>query len=145
VATVVKTLRPDVRLVAVEPRNAAGFLAACLRGAPGKTATLPTLADGLAVATVGANTFALAASRIDDVVTVDEDEIAAAIRCLAREHGIVAEGAGATAVAAWLSGKVGRATAVALPITGRNIDARLHAGVVAQTAEPKRRRWPDAA
>lgn len=134
VATVVKALRPDVRVVAVEPQNAAGFLAACLRGSPGKAATLPTLADGLAVARVGENAFALAAPRIDEVVTVTEDEIATAIRHLAHEQGIVAEGAGATAVAAWLSGKVGRVTRVALPITGRNIDTRLHRELTHRTA-----------
>jgi threonine dehydratase len=145
VVTVVKTLRPDVRVVAVEPENAAGFLAACLRGAPAKTATLPTLADGLAVASVGRNAFALAGPHIDDVVTVSEEEIAAAVGHLARDHGIVAEGAGATAVAAWLSGKVGRANRVALPITGRNVDVRLHADVLARTIAPTSRTMPHAA
>ncbi len=131
VATVVKALRPAARVIAVEPQNAAGFLAACLRGEPGSTTTLPTLADGLAVARVGATAFGHAAPLVDDVVTVTEDEIAAAIGTLALD-GIVAEGAGATAVAAWLSGKVGAASSVALPITGRNIDAALHQRIAAQ-------------
>ncbi len=130
VVTVVKSLRPEVRVVAVEPQNAAGFLAACLRGGPGSATTLPTLADGLAVARVGATAFAHAAPFVDDVVTVTEDEIAAAVATLALDHGIVAEGAGATAVAAWLSGKVGSAKSVALPITGRNVDADLHGRIV---------------
>ncbi len=145
VATVVKALRPSVRVVAVEPQNAAGFLAACLRGAPGRAETLPTVADGLAVARVGENAFALAATRIDDVVTVTEDEIATAIRHLARERGIVAEGAGATAVAAWLSGKVRGATRVALPITGRNIDAGLHQKLTDPTATAPAFNLPRAA
>ncbi len=147
VATVVKALRPDVRVVAVEPANAAGFLAACLRGAPGRAALLPTLADGLAVERVGETTFALAAPLVDDVVTVSEVEIAEAVALLARENGIVAEGAGAAGVAAVLSGKLrgGRGRSVVVPITGRNVDARVHERVVAQCARPPSHALPHAA
>lgn len=130
VATVVKALRPDVRVIAVEPENAAGFLAACLSGRPRAALLAPTLADGLAVAQVGETTFAIAAPLVDDVVTVSEGEIATAIRVLACEEGIVAEGAGAVAVAAVLAGKV-RGRALVLPIGGRNIDARRHEQIVA--------------
>ena len=130
VATVVKALRPDVRVVAVEPAHAAGFVAACVQGRPVPAALAPTLADGLAVSRVGELTFALAAPLVDDVVTVTEAEIASAVALLARRAGIVAEGAGAAALAAVLAGKVsGRA--IVLPIGGRNIDARVHERVVA--------------
>lgn len=130
VATVMKALRPAVRVIAVEPENAAGFLAACLHGEPRAAFLAPTLADGLAVATVGEKTFAVAAGLVDDVVTVSESEIAGAISLLARKEGIVAEGAGAVALAAVFAGKVsGRA--LVLPVGGRNIDARLHENLVA--------------
>jgi threonine dehydratase len=132
VATAAKALRPDIRIVAVEPENAAGFLAACLRGSPGRAATLPTVADGLAVERVGTSTFALAAPLIDDVVTVSEAELTDAIGVLARDAGIVAEGAGAASVAAAIAGKLGPARAVVLPVTGRNVDARLHGSLVAR-------------
>lgn len=135
VAVTVKALRPDVRVVGVEPDHAAGFLAACLRGEPGTTALLPTLADGLAVAQVGRNTFAAAAPLIDDLVTVTEAELARGMAVLARGCGIVAEGAGAAAVAALVAGKV-RGRACVLPITGRNVDPVLHAQVVAQRGQP---------
>ncbi|HTO02127.1 MAG TPA: pyridoxal-phosphate dependent enzyme, partial [Opitutus sp.] len=122
--------RPAVRVIAVEPENAAGFLAACLQGEPRAAFLAPTLADGLAVATVGAKTFAVAAGLVDDVITVSEREITGAISLLARVEGIVAEGAGAVALAAVLAGKVsGRA--LVLPIGGRNIDARVHENLVA--------------
>jgi threonine dehydratase len=134
VATVVKSLRPDVRVIAVEPANAAGFVAAYLHGGPAPAALAPTLADGLAVARVGELTFALAAPLVDDVVTVTEAEIAAAIALLARRGGVVAEGAGATAFAAALAGKISASVAV-LPICGRNIDARVHERVVAGEPE----------
>ncbi|MCX6953178.1 MAG: threonine/serine dehydratase [Verrucomicrobia bacterium] len=130
VLTVVKALRPDVRVIAVEPANAAGFVAAYLHGGPAPAALASTLADGLAVSRVGALTFALAAPLVDDVVTVTEAELAAAIALLARRGGVVAEGAGAAAFAAVLAGKVSARAAV-LPICGRNIDARVHERVVA--------------
>jgi threonine dehydratase len=129
IATVVKAQRPDVRVVAVEPAHAASFVAAYLHGAPTSAAVAPTLADGLAVARMGERTFALAAPLVDVVVTVSEAEIASAIALLAR-HGIVAEGAGATPLAAVLAGKV-RARAAVLPIGGRNIEPRRHAEIVA--------------
>jgi threonine dehydratase len=130
VATAVKALRPDVRVIAVEPANAAGFATAQLSGHPTPTVVSPTLADGLAVACVGQNTFALASSLVDETVTVSESEIACAIAALARHCGAVVEGAGATALAAVLAGKVqGKSTVV--PISGRNIDARLHQDIVA--------------
>jgi threonine dehydratase len=88
------------------------------------------VADGLAVSQVGRNTFAIAAPRVDDVVTVSEKEIAHAISFLARKEGVIAEGAGAVAVAAMLAGKVTGGVAV-LPIGGRNVDARVHEQLVA--------------
>jgi threonine dehydratase len=131
VATVVKALRPDVRVVAVEPAHAAGFVAACLQGAPAPAVVAPTLADGLAVSRVGDLAFALAAPLVDDVVTVSEAEIAIAIAALARKAGAVVEGAGATALAAVLAGKVA-GHRVVLPVCGRNIDVRLHEHVVSR-------------
>lgn len=136
--TVIKALRPGVKVIAVEPENAAGFLAACLNGSTCAAPLAPTLADGLAVARVGQNTFRLAAPWVDDVVTVSEDEIAGAMNVLARREGIVAEGAGSAAVAAVLAGKI-EGRAVVVPIGGRNIDVRLHAQVIDHPAVLHRR------
>lgn len=133
-ATVMKTLRPEVRVIAVEPERAAGFLAAYEHAGPTTVTVGPTLADGLAVARVGAFTFALAAPLVDEVVTVTEAEIAAAVALLARKAGVVAEGAGAVSLAAVLAGKI-NAHAVVLAIGGRNIDARLHECVVSGQPE----------
>ena len=135
VATVMKALRPSVRVVAVEPANAAGFLAAQICGAPTRAPLETTLADGLAVARVGETTFALARSLVDDVVTVSEPEIAAAIAALARECGAVAEGAGATALAAVLAGKI-TACSVVVPVCGRNIDPHVHRQILANHTPP---------
>jgi threonine dehydratase len=143
VATVIKALRPQVRVIAVEPENAASFLAACVYGAPRPAMVSTTLADGLAVTEAGRLTFAIAAPRIDDLVTVSESEIAQAIGVLARDEGVIAEGAGAVGVAALLAGKLsGRV--VVLPVGGRNIDARIHERIVARQSEPTSS-WPCAA
>jgi threonine dehydratase len=134
VATVVKALRPAVRVIAVEPARAAGFVAAYLHGGPTRAELAPTLADGLAVAQMGAATFALAAGLVDDLVTVTETELADAVALLARRAGAVVEGAGAAALAAVIAGKV-RGGAVVVPVTGRNIDMRLHAAVLASAPD----------
>jgi threonine dehydratase len=134
VATVLKALRPRVRVIAVEPENAASLVAAYLSGAPATAALAPTLADGLAVAKMGTATFRIAASLLDDVVTVSESELAAAIALLARQAGAVVEGAGAAPLAAVLAGKV-RGRCVVLPVGGRNIDPRVHAAVLASQPE----------
>lgn len=138
VATVVKAVRPEVRVVAVEPENAAGFHAACVNGAPTHHVVERTIADGLAVARVGVKTFALAAPLVDDVVTVSEAELRAGVALLARRCGAVVEGAAAAPLAAVLAGKV-RARSVVLPVCGRNIDARVHEEIVAQFGEAKAR------
>lgn len=127
--TVIKALRPSVRVIAVEPEAAAGFSAAARAGAPVEVPLTLTVADGLAVSRVGGNTFAIAAGLVDDVVTVTENELACAIALLGRAAGAVVEGAGAAPLAAMLSGKV-RAGSVVLPIGGRNIDARTHAAIM---------------
>jgi threonine dehydratase len=135
VAIVVKTLRPDVRVVAVEPENAAGFGAALRGGAPVSQPMRQTLADGLAVACVGAGTFAVAASRIDEVVSVTERDLGVAMALLARTCGAVVEGAGAAALAAVLAGKVAGRTLV-LPVCGRNVDRQVHARVLEEHPVP---------
>ena len=129
VATVVKALRPDVQVIGVEPAHAAGLAAARHAGRPVRTPTLPTLADGLAVAQTGTHTFAHTQTLVDDVVTVSEDALALALLAAHEVHGVMLEGAGATALAACLSGRlpslIGKRVLVAL--TGANIDPTNHA------------------
>lgn len=137
-AIVVKALRPDIRVIAAEPEHAAKFLAAQLCGQPTRALLAPTLADGLAAACIGSHTFSIAASLVDDIVTVSEEEIAAAVAELAIQERAVVEGAGATALAAVLAGKVdGRS--VLVPTSGRNIDPHVHEKVLACHAHLQRR------
>ena len=69
----VKTLRPNVKIVAVEAENVASFSAGLEAGKPTKIAIHPTLADGLAIPQVGSNAFQIAKPLVDLAVTVTEE------------------------------------------------------------------------
>lgn len=128
-AAVLRSVRPALRLIGVEPAHAACFGAAHDAGKSVKVPLQPTLADGLAVAQCGANAFAIARARVDRMVTVTEEEIASAMLALTDAHGLTIEGAGATALAACLGGHLPELAGkrVALAITGRNVDPSVHA------------------
>lgn len=132
VALAVKTLRPEVKIVAVEAENVASFSAAEEAGRPTRIALHPTLADGLAIPEVGANAFALAHPRVDKIVTVSEEQIAIAIlRIVELEKGVV-EGAAATPLAACLSGKLNEFSGkkCVLLLCGGNIDPNVLSRVI---------------
>ncbi|MDQ2867317.1 MAG: threonine ammonia-lyase [Verrucomicrobiota bacterium] len=132
VALAVKTLKPRVKIIAVEAENVASFSAALNAGQPVTIATKPTLADGLAIPQVGANAFAIAKDRIDRAETVTEEQIALAIlRIVELEKGVV-EGAAATPLAACLSGQLSELTGkkVVLLLCGGNIDPNVLSRVI---------------
>jgi threonine dehydratase len=132
VALAVKTLRPQIKIVAVEAENVASFSAALSAGKPTPTPMHPTLADGLAIPQVGANGFEVACSLIDQTVTVTEEQIAIAIlRIVELEKGVV-EGAAATSLAACLSGKLEQFSGkrVVLLLSGGNIDPNVLSRVI---------------
>lgn len=92
---------------------------------PGKVTTVPdaaTLADGIHVLTPGSLTFEMCQKYVDEIVTVSEDEIAAAILALLEVQKTVAEGAGATPVAACMSGKVDTTKKTVCVVSGGNVD-----------------------
>jgi threonine dehydratase len=127
VATVVEAVRPEVRVVGVEPANAAGFTAALRAGKPVDIALKPTLADGLAVGRVGEVAFAQAAPLVDRVVTVDEAALALAVLRLAELEKSVVEGAGAAPLAACMASKLPELAnrRTVLLLTGGNIDLKV--------------------
>jgi threonine dehydratase len=132
VSLAVKTLRPEVKIVAVEAENVASFSAAVEAGKPTRIAMHPTLADGLAIPQVGSNAFEIARSRVDKIVTVTEEEIAIAIlRLVELEKGVV-EGAAATPLAACLSGKLSEFAGkkCVLLLCGGNIDPNVLSRVI---------------
>jgi threonine dehydratase len=123
-ALAVKTMNPHVEIIGVESGNTGSFQEALRQNGPVLTKLKPSLADGLAVPMVGANAFAVARDRVDQVVEVDEADIALAILRLVELQKGVVEGAGATPLAAILGGKVPhlKGKNVVIILAGGNID-----------------------
>lgn len=122
-ALAIKTTHPKVRVIGVETANAPTLRASLDAGKIVKIPSKPTLADGLAVAEVGALCFELAKRYVDDVVLVDEAHLAQAVLRLLELEKAVLEGAGAAALAAMLQHDLGLARKkVVLVLCGGNID-----------------------
>jgi len=114
--------RPDVRVVGVEAAASRALSASVEAGRVVEVEVGPTLADGIAGGLEpGCVTVDIAARAVDAFVAVEEDELRAAIRALAFEAGLVAEGAGAAATAAVLAGRVPDDRPVVAIVSGRNL------------------------
>jgi threonine dehydratase len=99
IASIVKFLRPDIRVIGVEPEEAASMAAAIAAGHPVALDQVGLFADGVAVRQVGDETFRLCRELLDGIVTVSADEICAAIKDIFDDHRAIAEPAGALALA----------------------------------------------
>jgi threonine dehydratase len=143
VSLAIKTLRPSVQVIGVEPKNAASFSAALAEKKPVLTKISPTLADGLAVAEVGGNAFEMARRHVDRVVLVNEHEIALAILRLIELEKAVVEGAGATPLAACLANLLPelKGKNVVLPLCGGNIDTNILGRVLERGLVSDGRLW----
>ena len=131
VAFAIKTLRPDVKVYGVQSSGAPSMAASLKEGKLCHLNDVSTIADGIAVKEPGINTFEMCNKYVDEVVTVTDDEIAAAILALIEQQKLVAEGAGAVAVAAAMFGKLpieGKKT-VCL-VSGGNIDVNTLSRVI---------------
>ncbi len=122
IAAAVKLLHPNVKMVGVQAAGAPSMLESHQAGKIVTLKNASTIADGIAVKTPGELTFAMCEKYLDEIVTVDEDEIAGAILMLLEKCKIVAEGAGAASVAAVLYDKFDTAGKVACVVSGGNID-----------------------
>ena len=126
IATIVKKRRPRVKIIGVQSSHVPSALASLRKKRIVEVEAEPTLADGIAVRRVGEIAFPIIQKRVDEIVTVKEDEIASAILLLMERKRIVAEGAGATPVAALLSKQVKiKPGKLVLVISGGNIDVHL--------------------
>jgi threonine dehydratase len=119
IAQAVRRHRPDCRILAVETDTAMPLKAALAAGSPVTVERRASFIDGMGSARVLDAMWPLLERLIDDVVMVSLAEVEQAIRTLAREHHVVAEGAGAAAVAA--AAKAGIARSVAI-VSGGNLD-----------------------
>ena len=139
VAAAVKGRRPATRVIGVSMARGAAMAASLAAGKPVETEEVETLADSLGggIGLDNRLTFTMCRDLLDGVMLLSEDEIAAGVRHAFQEEDEVVEGAGAVGIAALLAGKVEpRGPAVAL-VSGRNIDAGLHADIVAGRWTPR--------
>jgi threonine dehydratase len=120
IAAAVKRCRPSVRVIGVEPAGAAKMSASRAAGRAITLERTSTIADGLRPLRPGDLTFAHVQALVDDVVTVSDEAIAAAVRWLYRETGVIAEPSGATSVAAALEAVAAPAGTVAV-VSGGNV------------------------
>jgi threonine dehydratase len=104
ISCAIKTLKPDCRVIGVEPAFCASYTAALKAGRPVPAPVTPTLADGLAVPVVGEHAFEVARHYVDECVLTTEKQISLAVLRLIENEKIVVEGGGATGLAALLPG-----------------------------------------
>jgi threonine dehydratase len=132
IAVAAKALRPTVRVIGVQASGSPA-MAESFREGRLMTAPSSTIADGIAVKRPGALAFDIINRLVDDVVTVDDEAIARAIVLLLERHKLLAEGAGAVALAAVLEGQIpARLRRVGVIVSGGNVDPNLLGKVLQQ-------------
>jgi threonine dehydratase len=122
VASAVKQLRPNARVIGVEPAGAPKLTRARQAGRPVTLDHVSSIADGLLSIRIGAVPFAHHQAFLDDVVTIDDDAIRQAMRHLLDRAKLVAEPSGAITVAALLSGKVSPGRETVAILSGGNVE-----------------------
>lgn len=131
IALVLKTLKPKIRIIGVQAEAVPSMKAALEKGKPVRVPPAMTIADGIAVRSVGETPFALVKRYVDEVVTVSEGEIANAVLLLLEIEKTVAEGAAAVPLAALINKKIGLANGnVGVIISGGNIDMNLISRII---------------
>ena len=132
VACAVKETNPRVRIVGVQTSRLPSMKAAVANHAPVTLPANKTIADGIAVRVAGSQTLPLVEKYVDEIVTVDEEEIANAILQLLEREKTLAEGAGAVAVAAVLNDKITKRDSETLGVlvSGGNIDVSLLSRII---------------
>src|SRR5437762_5586394 len=131
VACAAKETNPRVRVIGVQPARLPSMKVAIAEGHPVTLSPAPTIADGIAVRRAGEKTLPLIQKYVDDIVTVEEEEIANAILLLLEREKTLAEGAGAAAIAAVLNRKIQLENKrVAVLVCGGNIDVTLLSRII---------------
>ncbi len=131
VAFAVKALNPKVKVYGVQAAGAPSMQVSLQKAKVQHLAQVSTIADGIAVKEPGVHTFDLCSKYVDEIVTVTDDEISAAILCLMEQQKLIAEGAGAVAVAAAMFNKVPvKGKKVVCLVSGGNIDVTILSRVI---------------
>lgn len=131
IAYTIKSLNPNIKVYGVQATGAPSMKNSVEDGEIEELSSVSTIADGIAVKKPGDLTYEICKKYVDEIVTVTDDEISAAILALMERHKLVTEGAGAVAVAAAMFGKVdiaGKKTVCVL--SGGNIDVTILSRVI---------------
>ena len=139
IAVAVKALRRGAQVIGVSMARGAAMQASLAAGRPVEVEEVETLADSLGGGIGLANryTYRLCRELLDDVVLLEENEIAAGIRRAHEVEGETVEGGGAVGIGALLAGKIGLSGPSVVILSGRNIDAALHRDIVEGRAPRK--------
>lgn len=131
IAVATKSIKPDIKIIGVQSKNMPSMAESIFKDRITTVNGMPTIADGIAVKTPGKITFEIVKRYVDNIVTVDEDEIANAILLLMERAKVIAEGAGAASVAALLNrmGQLKDKKIVAL-LSGGNIDVNMLSRII---------------
>lgn len=132
VATAIKSLRPDIKVIGVQTQNVPSMYASFGYGEVETLRDKATIADGIHVLTPGNMTFEIVEKYVDDIVTVREEEIEAAITALLEGPKLVAEGAGATSAAAYMFDRIDTGLRTIAVVSGGNIDVRALEGIISR-------------
>ena len=123
IAYTVKQIRPSVKVFGVQAAGAPSMYNSVKDGEIECLPSVSTIADGIAVKKPGENTYALVKEYVDDIALVTDDEVSSAILALIEKQKMIAEGAGATAVAAVMFDKFNlKGKRVVAVVSGGNID-----------------------
>lgn len=129
VATLAKMLNPKIKVIGVEPKNAASMTAAFEAGAPVELDSAATIADGTAVKKVGEKIFPYAKENLDKILLVEDDELIGAFLDLVENHKMVVENSGLLSVAALKQLDLNGKKSVAV-LSGGNMDVITMSSVV---------------
>lgn len=131
VAFAIKSLRPDIKIIGVQAEGAASMEASLREEQIVCLENISTVADGIQVREPGVHTFDLVSRFVDEIVTVSDDEVAAAILRLIEKQKLIAEGAGAVSVAAVMFDKIPKEYKnVVCIVSGGNIDVTILSKVI---------------
>ena len=123
IAYTAKQIRPSVKVYGVQVAGAPSMYNSVKDGEIECLSSVSTIADGIAVKKPGENTYALVKEYVDEIALVTDDEVASAILALVEKQKMIADGAGATAVAAVMAGKFNlKGKRVVAVVSGGNID-----------------------
>jgi threonine dehydratase len=131
IASALRALKPDIRVFACEVDTAAPLAPSLAAGSPQTVPYTPTFVDGIGSRTLLPEMWPLVRRLLDGSIVVSLDEVTAAVKLLIERNRVVAEGAGATPVAAALTGRAGGSNVVCI-VSGGNVNAAKLADILSE-------------